>query len=455
MTSRNIISSRFGLHKAAASRSESDTDRLRKENAQLKRSLEELSKGQTWERERNRLLEKILALETTKQKHIQELEQKDRQLQTMKDQPLKPGGNEMNALRSQLADKNNDIKRKEQLFKSLSEETENLKNKLSAITLKCKELESNVPTLLPQSQSGSSHEMGTLQAQLKDALEKNQQWLVYDQQREAYVRGLLARIFELEQHNSRCCDSKAESMELHHSSNKQSQLLEDKQKYYDQRLLTAKKDFEAQRDIAGRLKSDLSDMKKHYEEKCLEVNALNVKLQTEQGCSKWKADEEKKYLAEKIQKLQTELENLEVQYEEEKKRSADLLYQIQFLQKSSINQQEEQTRKRVMEQQMQNLTLDFESEKHDRQKLQHQLQKVLKELQKAREQITRLENTQVQDIRLSEPVLCRNGDDENRLPLPKSNNHLDESFLECPKCKAQYPTSQHRDLLDHVDFCNY
>lgn len=31
------------------------------------------------------------------------------------------------------------------------------------------------------------------------ALEKNQQWLLYDQQREAYVRGLLGRIFELEQ----------------------------------------------------------------------------------------------------------------------------------------------------------------------------------------------------------------------------------------------------------------
>jgi len=31
------------------------------------------------------------------------------------------------------------------------------------------------------------------------ALEKNQQWLLYDQQREAYVRGLLRRIFELEQ----------------------------------------------------------------------------------------------------------------------------------------------------------------------------------------------------------------------------------------------------------------
>ncbi|XP_060698362.1 centrosomal protein of 55 kDa isoform X2 [Hemiscyllium ocellatum] len=389
MTSKNIISSRFGLRKADVSRSESDTDKVRKENALLKRSLEELSKGQTWERERNRLLEKILALETTKQKQIQELEQKDRQLQTMKDQLSKSGSNEC--------------------------------------------------------QSGSSHEMGTLQAQLKDALEKNQQWLIYDQQREAYVRGLLGRIFELEQQNSQCSDSKEET----------NQQLENKQKYNEQLLSSMKKDFEAQRDIAERLKSDLSDIKKRYEEKSLEVNALNVRLQTEQGCSKWKADEEKKCSAEKIQKLQTELENLNAQYEEEKKRSADLLYQIQLLQRSSINQQEEQTRNRVMEQQMQNLTLDFESEKHDRQKLQHQLQKVLKELHKAREQITRLENTQVQDIHLSDPVLYRNGDDEDKLPLPKSSNLLDESFLECPKCKAQYPTSQHRDLLDHVDYCNY
>ncbi|XP_078079659.1 centrosomal protein of 55 kDa [Mustelus asterias] len=439
MTSRNIISSRFGLHKATASRSESDTDKVQKENALLRRTLEELSKGQTWERERNRLLEKILTLETIKQKQIQELERKDRQIQTMKDQPSKSGGNEVNALRCQLADKNNDLRKKEQLFKSLSEETENLKNKLSAITLKCKELESNVPT---QSQSGSSHEVGTLQAQLKDALEKNQQWLVYDQQREAYVRGMLARIFELEQQNDRH-DSKAES-----------QLLEEKQKYYDRLLLSAKKDSEAQRDLAEQLKLEVADLKKQNQEKSSEVNALHVKLQAEQGCSKWKADEEKKCSAGKIQKLQTELESLTVQYEEQKKRSADL-YQIQRLQKSSINQQEEQTRNRMMEQQMQNLTLDFESEKHDRQKLQYQLQKVLKELHKAREQITRLENTQVQNIRLSEPVLFRNGDDEDRSPLPKSSNHLDESFLECPKCKAQYPTSQHRDLLEHVDYCNY
>lgn len=33
----------------------------------------------------------------------------------------------------------------------------------------------------------------------RQALEKNQQWLVYDQQREAYVQSVLARSVELEQ----------------------------------------------------------------------------------------------------------------------------------------------------------------------------------------------------------------------------------------------------------------
>lgn len=48
---------------------------------------------------------------------------------------------------------------------------------------------------------------------------------------------------------------------------------------------------------------------------------------------------------------------------------------------------------------------------------------------------------------------------ENKLVIqdehssPKRTNFLDESFLECPKCKAQYPTSQHRELLAHIDFC--
>lgn len=445
MTSKNIMSSRlgFGFGKAAVSKTDGDMERLRKENALLRRSMEELSKGRSWERERNRLLEKILALETTKQKHIQELEQKDKQILSLKDQPSKSGGKEVTSLRNQLAEQNTDAKKKEQLFKSLSEETENLKNELSAITLKCKELENKVPTHQPSSQIASSQEFRTVEAQLTDALEKNKQWLVYDQQREAYVMGLLARIFELEQETKKPCDTNAAS-----------QLSEDKQKQYEQLILSAKNGFEVQREIAEGLKLELSDLRKRYEEKNLEVKAISIKLQTEQGCNQWKADEERKRSAEKMQRLLMELETLKAQYEEEKKRSTDLLYQIQLLQRSSINQQEEQSRNRIMEQQMQNISSDFENEKHERQNLQHQLHKVLKELRKAREQIARLENTQIEDNRHWEPVLNRNNEDEEKVNFPKYKNHLDESFLECPKCKTQYPTSQHRDLLQHIDDCN-
>lgn len=38
-------------------------------------------------------------------------------------------------------------------------------------------------------------------------------------------------------------------------------------------------------------------------------------------------------------------------------------------------------------------------------------------------------------------------------PSLKHSNLLDESFLECPRCQVQYPTSQHRELLAHIDFC--
>lgn len=41
----------------------------------------------------------------------------------------------------------------------------------------------------------------------------------------------------------------------------------------------------------------------------------------------------------------------------------------------------------------------------------------------------------------------------DRSPSPKHSSLLDESFLECPRCKMQYRTSQHRELLAHIDFC--
>ena len=36
---------------------------------------------------------------------------------------------------------------------------------------------------------------------------------------------------------------------------------------------------------------------------------------------------------------------------------------------------------------------------------------------------------------------------------PHTSSALNESILECPACRAQYPSSQHRELLAHLDHC--
>ncbi|MGH0188461.1 UNVERIFIED_CONTAM: hypothetical protein FKN15_029379, partial [Acipenser sinensis] len=109
-------------------------------------------------------------------------------------------------------------------------------------------------------------------------------------------------------------------------------------------------------------------------------------------------------------------------------------------------------------------TEDFESEKLDQQSLQQQLYKVLKELCEAREQITRLETTKrLQELRLSEPSCSNTHEFDEQPPMqdpalyhtssPKISSLLDESFLECPRCRAKYPTSRHHELLTHIDYC--
>ncbi|NXJ34698.1 CEP55 protein, partial [Ciconia maguari] len=301
--------------------------------------------------------------------------------------------------------------------------------------------------------TGSPTNLYEVEKQLKDALEKNQQWLLYDQQREAYVRGLLGRIFELEQKSE--IVSQQESKEF----SSEGHLQEEKQKYYDQLLLTAKSDLETERRIITQLRSELNEFKKKYEETQREIMSLNALLQSQQVAEMKTLENENKMKGEKVQRLKQENETIKGQLREEKKKSEDLLCQVQLLRKSLLKQQEEHTRIALLEKQIQICTTDFENEKRDRQNLQHQLNKVLKELRKAREQITRLEPLKLQESGRMEPQEDLQAAFEEKLtmydrsPSLKHSSLLDESFLECPRCKVQYPTSQHRELLAHIDFC--
>ncbi|CAK7301220.1 Centrosomal protein of 55 kDa [Vulpes lagopus] len=480
---KGLIKGKWGS-KPSNSKSETALEKFRGEISALKTSVDEITsgKGKLTDKDRHRLLEKIQVLEAEREKNAYHLTEKDKEIQRLREQ-LKAKYNNTTLL-EQLEEKTKEGERREQLLKSLSEETDVLKKQLSATTARLAELESKASTLRLSQQikhmmafieqeeanekaeeidaktmatsciNSSMNNIHEMEIQLKDALEKNQQWLVYDQQREVYVKGLLAKIFELEQKPETAAHSRPQQTKKAESEDF---LQEEKQKYYNHLLANAKKDLEVERQTITQLNFELSEFRRKYEETQKEVQDLNQLLSSQK-----KADvqhlEDDRHKTEKIQRLKEENDIAREKLEEEKKRSEELLSQVQFLYTSLLKHQEEQTRIALLEQQMHACTLDFENEKLDRQNMQHQLHVILKELRKARNQITQLESLkQLRELAFTEPLVTFQGESENRVKVasPKTPTAaLNESLVECPKCNIQYPATEHRDLLVHVEYCS-
>ncbi|NXF15550.1 CEP55 protein, partial [Rhodinocichla rosea] len=445
--------------KLGSSRADGGLEKGKREGAAPRKSMEEVAtgKGRMAEPEGSELLQKILLLEKEKEKYNHLLGEKDREIQNLKDKlRSKTKTSEVSLLQNQLEEKTKEAERREQLLCSLSEEINRLKCNLSAVMAKCSDLENEASSTSQVSTEeitncNSKDFFVVLLFLFMKALEKNQQWLLYDQQREAYVRGLLGRIFELEQ--------KAEIVSQQESkSNSEGHLQEEKQEYCDQLLLTAKRDPETERRTITQLRSELNELKKTYQETQGEMMSLNALLQS-QRLAEMKTQENENKMKEKAQRLKQENETLKEQLREEKEKSEDLLCQVQLLRKSLLRQEAEHTRIALLEQQIQICTTDLENGKLDRHNLKLELNHVLKELRKAKEKITRLEPLKLRESGHMESqedlpaVFDKKLTTYDRSPPLKHSSCLDESFLECPRCKVLYPTSQHRELLAHIDFC--
>ncbi|KAJ7396287.1 centrosomal protein of 55 kDa [Pitangus sulphuratus] len=457
-SAKDRIMAKWGL-KSSSSRAESGPEKGKEESAAPRTQCTEAEHSAA-EAERSGLLQKIHSLEKEKEKHNHLVGEKDREIQNLKDKlKSKTKNSEVSLLQNQLEEKTKEAERREQLLCSLSEEINRLKCNLSAVMAKCSDLENKASSTSQASQEAVTNST-EVERQLKDALEKNQQWLLYDQQREAYVRGLLGRIFELEQKSEIVSQQESKgfsSEEVHYdvqfeedglqktvdglslvnkgeiefirspgylwgrSNAKEakigSHLQEEKQEYYDQLLLTAKRDLETERCTVTQLRSELNEFKKKYEEAQGEIMSLNALLQS-QEVADMKAQENENKMKEKVQRLKQDNEALREKLREGKKKAEDLSCQIQAC------------------------TTDLENGKVDRQNLEHQLSKVLKELRKAREQISRLEPLKLRESgRVERQEELQALFDEklttyDRSPSPKHSSLLDESFLECPRCKA-------------------
>ncbi|XP_005520682.1 PREDICTED: centrosomal protein of 55 kDa isoform X2 [Pseudopodoces humilis] len=449
-TAIDRIMGKGGL-KSGNSRADSGLEKGKQEGAAPRKSMEEVAAGRVTEPERSGLLQKILSLEKEKEKYNHLLGEKDKEIQNLKNKlRSKTKNSEVSLLQNQLEEKTKEAEKREQLLCSLSEEMNRLKCNLSAAMAKCSDLENKTSSTSQAAQEGATNST-EVERQLKDALEKNQQWLLYDQQREAYVRGLLGRIFELEQKTE--IVSRQEPR-----SNSEGHLQREKQEYHDQLLLAARNDHETERRTITQLRFELDELKKTYEETQGEMMSLNALLQS-QRVAELKTQENENKMKEEAQRLKEENETIKEQLREEKEKSEELLCQVQLLRKSLLRQEAEHTRIALLEQQIQICTTDLENGKLDRQNLKHELNHVLKELRKAKEKITRLEPLKLRESGHMESqedlqaVFDKKLTTYDRSPPLKHSSCLDESFLECPRCKVPYPTSQHRELLAHIDFC--
>ncbi|XP_062269643.1 centrosomal protein of 55 kDa [Platichthys flesus] len=494
MTSKakETIVSKLGFKSSSSSsKAEAELEKVRKENAHLRRKIDEVAKRHVRppNSDNSKLLERILNLETLRERNNQQLLVKEQDLETLRQQLSARGGEVVASLQAQLEQRRKEAERRDTLFQSMSQETENLKNQLTTVTAGCQSLETQVTNgQVPPA------DLALVQDQLRDALEKNQQWLMYDQQREAYVQSLLTRTQDLEQQLAQAKQTKQEagsdaSTNLAEKDaqlkSQYEQLQKDLKSQRDQvtrgqqelnlqreQTLKAQTELQSQKEQVTRLRdemlvlqrrhedksSQLSSFLGKYDDKSKELDEVKMQLQAERHSNRHAVSEERKVSSERTDRMREELESVDDRLEEERKRSAELLLQVNMLQKSLLSQNEEQRRITALEQQIQFSAKDFEDEKIDRQNMQHQLQKVLKELRKARDQIAKLESAKQPNSRFSEPSSYNRFEferltiDDHTSPS-KVSNLLDESFLECPKCQASYPTSRHRELLTHMDFC--
>ncbi|TDG98018.1 hypothetical protein EPR50_G00213880 [Perca flavescens] len=504
MTSKGAkesIVTRLGFKSSnSGSKAEAELEKVRKENAHLRKQIDEMAKRHIKppDSEKSKLLERILSLETLRERNNQQLLIKEQELETTRQHLAAKGGEVVASLQAQLEQRRKEAEQREVLFQNLSQETGNLRNQLATVSARCQSLETPaVNGQLPPA------DLALVQDQLRDALEKNQQWLMYDQQREAYVQSILARTRELEQQlapakqqqtkqeatshapaNS-AGPEKAVELKSHYEQlllgvqrdleRQKDQVTRSQQELDAQReqTLKAQADLQSQKEQVSRLQEEVSALQSRYEDKCSDLSSFlrqyeekskeseeaKMQLQAERLGNRHAVCEERKALSERSDRMRMELENMDIRLEEERKRSAELLLQVNMLQKSLLSQNEEHRRLAALEQQIQLSAKDFENEKIDRQSMQHQLHKVLKELRKARDQIAKLESAKQPNSRFSEPSSYNNFErltinDPPGLTSPsKITNLLDESFLECPKCRAPYPTSRHRELLAHIDYC--
>ncbi|XP_070771995.1 centrosomal protein of 55 kDa-like [Enoplosus armatus] len=373
---------------------------LRKENAYLKKTLVELSRQHS---EHNKLVERFLSLETVRLESCQQMTAKDEKTALLSEQLSKKEGKLMDV----------DSASDESLTDNIIE----------------------------------------LQNHLRDALEKNKQWLEYDQQREAYVRAILARMLWLEKQLNEASQARSRQHNEDHSDEKEP--VNQMQEHYERLLLKAKEELEVLREQVNMTQQNLiitqNCMMFRCRERESEVEDLKQQLQTEKNIRK-SAPEDSHCSEDEEQGLRDEPKDLQRRLGEEKRRSANFELQANLCQRFLLNRHHaDQEKIADLERQIKISSQDLEDEKNDCSYLRKQMARVLKTLQKT--EVTKQSKRDEQDRSSCEAAHPPSLPSRDSLASSPRSSLVNESFLECPGCRVEYPASHYRELMNHLEIC--
>ncbi|CAI5654206.1 unnamed protein product [Oreochromis niloticus] len=367
---------------------------LRKENAYLKRTLAELTHQQS---QHNKLVERFLSLEAIRLECTREFRTKHEKTASSSEQLCKKEKRPVDAVSS---------------ISRYSREIEEIEEKLEVISTRCQYVENKVTgkqdSTADEQVSTSNEAVAEVQIHLRDALEKNKQWLEYDQQREAYVRAILARMLWLEKQLNEANQARSQQHNEDHSDEKEK--ISQMQEHYERLLQKAKDELEVLRERVEVTHQNLMITQNWCKEREREVEELEQQLQ-----------------AERLSRSTQEVQNCPEDEEQQQRDESEVLQGVL---------DDEKRRSENAELQIQISSQDLEDERQNCSYLKKQMVKVLKALQKGKGDVAKR-------LKFSRPSLTSS---------PHSNL-MNESFLECPVCQAEYPVSHHRELMNHLEIC--
>ncbi|XP_035461984.1 centrosomal protein of 55 kDa-like isoform X2 [Scophthalmus maximus] len=381
---------------------------LRKENAFLKKALLELSRQHS---DHYKLVERLISLQSVRLENSRRLTARDEKT-TLPSEPSGEGAHLVDEVSMET-------------LSDYAREIEGIKNKLVSFSTRCHYLENKVAGKKDSESDEEDSDTGVteLQSGLRDlcasdsflqspeALEKKKQWLEYDQQREVYVSSVMARILWLEQQLNEANRALSKQHNEEHSDEKKQ--MRQMQEYYDRLLQKAKDELEVLRQEVNVTHQNLTITQNWCQEREVELEELKQQLQNEESSRQSLPDKNKA---------------LQYRLLEERHRSANSELQVNLLQKFMQNQQQaDQEKIADLERQLRISSEDLEDARQECEHLKKQVVRVLKSQRKTEHQLSR--------------------------DSPKSFNLLDESFLECPGCKTEYPASHHRELMNHIEIC--